>query len=372
MRRFKGFDGWIEIFKGGTQVDSSGNQHDGDDMIDKAVSSFNAAEHEPPLVVGHPKDNAPSFGWAHDLKTEVKDGTKVLLAKFKDVVPELEEMVKAGRYKKRSAAFYPDGRLRHVGFLGAVPPAVKGLADLNFNDAEQEPVSFEFYDHKLGILGRVLSGLREMIIEDKGVEAADRIITSWDVDSLKEEASRPEEEASAVYHEHEPTTTEVEMKDDKGKQFSEADVKAAEEAAAAEAKEEGKREAALEFAEAEKNRLIAEFKDRNWPGSGKGKLPPALLDAGVTAFMEQLDGREDVEFAEGGDKKTQLAWFMEFLEGLQTSAVFTEVASRDKEKLPDNENAEDIARRAQEFQESEKRAGRVVSISSAVDHVTSS
>ncbi len=370
MSKFKGFDDWVEIFKGGKQVDSSGREHDGDAMIDKAVSSFNAGEHEPPLVIGHPKDNSPSFGWANELKTEMKNGTKVLLASFKDVVPEFEELVRTGRYKKRSAAFYPDGRLRHVGFLGAVPPAVKGLADLNFKDEEQEPVSFEFYDHKLGILGRVLSGLREMIIEDKGIETADRIIPNWDIDSLKEEASREEEETSAVYHEQEPTKTEVEMKDVEGKQFSEADVKAAEDAAAAKAKEEGKQEAAREYAEAENKRLIVEFKERNWPKGGKGKLPPALLDAGVMEFMAQIDGSEAIEFAEGDDKKTPLAWFMEFLEGLKTSAVFTEVATRDQDNLPDNEDAEDIAKRAREFKDSEEKAGRVVSISEAVDHVT--
>lgn len=370
MSRFKGFDGWVEIFKGGKQVDSSGTEHDGDAIIDRAVSSFNAGEHEPPLVVGHPKDNAPAFGWARELKKEAMDGTNVLLAKFGDVVPEFEQLVQAGRYKKRSAAFYPDGRLRHVGFLGAVPPAVGGLADLNFQDEEQEPVSFEFYDHKLGILGRMFSRFREWIIEKEGVEAADRIIPDYDIDFLKEEASRPEEETSTAYSEQERKPTEDRMGDDKVKQFSEAEVQAAEEAAAAQAKEEGKQEAAREFAEAENKRLIAEFCERNWPKNGKGKLPPSLVDAGVKEFMEQLDGSESIEFAEGKDKQTPQAWFMEFLEGLSSSAVFTEVADRSKENLPDNEDAEDIARRAREFQDSEEKAGRVISISEAVDHVT--
>jgi hypothetical protein len=54
-------------------------------------------------------------------------------------------MVKAERFKKRSASFYaPDDPsnpkpgvwyLRHVAFLGAQPPAVKGLKDIEFSEA---------------------------------------------------------------------------------------------------------------------------------------------------------------------------------------------------------------------------------------------
>jgi len=48
-------------------------------------------------------------------------------------VSEFEDMVKQGLFKKRSIRLAPDGtRLLHVGFLGAVPPAVEGLADINF------------------------------------------------------------------------------------------------------------------------------------------------------------------------------------------------------------------------------------------------
>jgi len=139
MSEFKGFGDWIEIFRGGKQIDSTGREHDGDALISKAVASFDPSYHEPPIVVGHPKDNAPAFGWVQGLK---QSGSR-LLAKIRDVVPEFEAIAKQGLYKKRSASFYPDGRLRHVGFLGAAPPAVKGLADLKFDDGEAM-VTFEF------------------------------------------------------------------------------------------------------------------------------------------------------------------------------------------------------------------------------------
>jgi len=59
MTYFKGFDDWIEIFRGGKQIDSNGREHDGDAVIDRAIATFNASNHEPPVVVGHPKDNCP-------------------------------------------------------------------------------------------------------------------------------------------------------------------------------------------------------------------------------------------------------------------------------------------------------------------------
>jgi hypothetical protein len=129
---FAGFDEWIPIFKGGRQTDSQGNPQDGDALIENALRNFNPAIHEPPVCIGHPKDDKPAFGWVSALTRR----GNTLYAMFKDVVPEFVEMVKNGLFKKRSAGFYPDGTLRHVAFLGANPPAVKGLPDMSFAQSE--------------------------------------------------------------------------------------------------------------------------------------------------------------------------------------------------------------------------------------------
>jgi hypothetical protein len=39
--KFKGFDDWIEIFRGGKQTDSQGREHDGDALIAQAVETLN-------------------------------------------------------------------------------------------------------------------------------------------------------------------------------------------------------------------------------------------------------------------------------------------------------------------------------------------
>lgn len=125
---------WFAIFKAGKHTDSSGNTKEWTEAdLDKIVASYDPAKHEAPIVIGHPKTNAPAYGWIESLK-RVGD---TLYAKAKQLVPEFVEMVNKGLFKKRSISLYPDGTLRHVGFLGATPPAVKGLPDVEFKDGEK-------------------------------------------------------------------------------------------------------------------------------------------------------------------------------------------------------------------------------------------
>lgn len=91
-----------------------------------------------PLVIGHPADDRPAFGSVYGLV--VRNST--LEAIVDEVATAFQEAVNIGRFKKVSASFYTPtapanprpGRyyLKHVGFLGAMAPAVKGLADAHF------------------------------------------------------------------------------------------------------------------------------------------------------------------------------------------------------------------------------------------------
>ena len=338
-RNFKGFDDYVEIFRGGAQVDSSGKRHDGDAMIDAAVSSFRADEHQPPLVVGHPKDNEPAYGWVTELRTGLVNGVKTLLAKFENVVPEFEELVADGRYKKRSASFYPDGRLRHVGFLGAVPPAVKGLADLKFGDWDIRLLNFEFEEAADGIKGDTIPIL-------------------------------PIQKDKSGYVPLNPEQKEHVMADEKSsevKSFTEADIEAAKKAA----KDEARAEAAAEFAEQEQTRKkgeeLAAIKSFCDTGLAEGKILPAWIDGGMATFMESLAGEAAVTFSEG-NSRPPLAWFMDFMDKLPQVVPLKELATREG-KVVDPANADDIARRAREFADSEERAGRTISVTDAVGMV---
>ena len=125
---------WFEIFKSGTHTDSAGNVHTYTDQdLDTIASNYNPQHDEAPLVIGHPKSNEPAYGWVG----EVKRFGNSLFAKAKSIVPEFEQSIKDGLFKKRSIALNPDFSIRHIGFLGAVPPAVKGMQDLAFNSTDE-------------------------------------------------------------------------------------------------------------------------------------------------------------------------------------------------------------------------------------------
>jgi len=189
----------IQIFKSGTHISSDGSKIKfTEDQLKSTVESYNKASHEAPIVIGHPKTNAPAFGWVDSL--EYSDGS--IWANLDQVNNDFEEMVKAGSFKKRSASFYhPDCKtnpkpgvfyLKHVGFLGAKPPAIKGLKDIAFSEDDQEIV-LEFDEsflqdqsvRTIGHIFSILKKIRDYFIEEKGIDHADKIINSWDLESFQ-------------------------------------------------------------------------------------------------------------------------------------------------------------------------------------------
>jgi hypothetical protein len=326
--KFAGFDDWVEIFRGGKQTDSTGLEHDGDQLIDRAVATFNAARHEPPAVIGHPKMDDPAYGWVSGLKSEVMDGTKRLYARFRDVVPEFAAAVAAGLYKKRSAAFYNDGSLRHVGFLGAQAPAVKGLANIKFADDDAPMILFQqSYDKG----GRMFANLNEFM----------EFVKFW-----KKESELPTGDPGSSGGR---------------RTFSEEEVTAAKNAAVAKALEDEKKRLEAEFAEKEaetakktqreaRQKEISSFCDSL---VAEGKIPPSWVKSGLTAFMAGLDSDGKLAFAEGGDQKTPLAWFQEFLGGFGKADLFREIATKERagntaqfaEAKADADKGKDIAGR---------------------------
>lgn len=131
----------MQIFRAGTHTDSRGRTLTFSAADIKATAAAYAPDvHEAPLVVGHPAMDDPAYGWVESLAAT---GDGVLEARPTQVDPAFAEMVAEGRFKRVSASFYaPDAAtnpapgvwyLRHVGFLGAHPPAVKGLRPVQFS-----------------------------------------------------------------------------------------------------------------------------------------------------------------------------------------------------------------------------------------------
>lgn len=184
--------GTFEVFRTGAHVDTSGRRLAFSEADVAAIAaSYDPALHEAPIVVGHPRDDAPAYGWVGALAAD--GGT--LRAEARQVEPVFAELVNAGRFKKVSVALYaPDAPanpkpggwyLRHVGFLGAQPPAVKGLKPVAFAGSDEGVVEFA-ETWTLGLVARLFRSLREMLIGQFGQEAADRALPADAIDTVAE------------------------------------------------------------------------------------------------------------------------------------------------------------------------------------------
>ncbi|ECN6755369.1 peptidase [Salmonella enterica subsp. enterica serovar Newport] len=185
----------IHIFRAGTHTDMHGRRINFSDAdLNEIAQNYNPALHEAPIVVGHPKTDAPSYAWVSGIKKD-RDGLK---AEPRDIDPQFAELVKNRRYSKVSASFYcPESPgnptpgkyyLRHVGFLGAQPPAIKGLKQVSF--AEDEEGVVEFADWSLQTTASLFSRIRDFFISQFGLEKADSVVPDYMIDSLRDDAAR--------------------------------------------------------------------------------------------------------------------------------------------------------------------------------------
>lgn len=135
----------IEIFRVGRHVAADGTVVDFTDAdAESLVSAYDPNLFDSPIVVGHPKFDDPAYGWVKSLSC----AGGVIFAEPRDMDPDFTKLVKAKRYKKVSASLYPPGNraspkpegwyLKHVGFLGAKAPAVKGLKSVNFSEGADD------------------------------------------------------------------------------------------------------------------------------------------------------------------------------------------------------------------------------------------
>jgi len=186
----------LHIFKSGSHTAMNGVSFDfSESDLAATVDAYDPALHEAPMVIGHPKHDAPAAGWVKSL-TATAQG---LIAEPQQVNPAFAEQVAKGSYKKISASFYhPDAvnnpvpgvyYLRHVGFLGAQPPAVKGLRPIELADGDEGVVEFGDYGHELN--SDMWRRFREWLIGKFDKDTADQVAPSWAIDSLAEIARQP-------------------------------------------------------------------------------------------------------------------------------------------------------------------------------------
>ncbi len=319
----------IQIFKPGKHVAMSGATLSFSEAdLAATAAAYDPAKHEAPLVVGHPKHDAPAYGWVKSLA--FADG---LDAEPHQVDPAFAEMVERGAFKKISASFYtPDSPnnpvpgvyyIRHVGFLGAQPPSVKGLRNPEFADTEEGVIEFSEWD---GVDNAGLwRSLREWFIGKFGLDEADKVIPNYQVKSL-EQGAQDGLKAAQTETAAAPATAFTEPQPE-GEAMS-AEDKAR--LAALEAENAALKAKELAFAEAEKKHATDARHAENVAFADSlvnaGTLLPAHKDVAVAA-MDHIAGAGNViEFGEGDAKKPLLTAFQDYLKAQPRQVEFGEAA----------------------------------------------
>ncbi|EBW8391864.1 peptidase [Salmonella enterica subsp. enterica serovar Florida] len=185
----------IHILKTGHYTDMYGRHYQfSESDLNDIMQTYDPTLHEAPIVVGHPRSDGPAYGWVGG----VKRGSDGLSVEPRDVEPQFAELVKTRRYSKVSACLYgPDtpgnptpGKyyLRHVGFLGAQPPAIKGLKPVTFADAGEDLIELSEWSQQT--TASLFSRIRDFIISQFGLEKADSVVPDYMIDSLRDDATR--------------------------------------------------------------------------------------------------------------------------------------------------------------------------------------
>lgn len=348
----------FRIFRPGRHVASCGTAVEfTEEDLKRAVAAYSPAVYAAPLVIGHPKMEDRAYGWAEALTYE--DGHVV--AHPDKVNPEFGELVAQGAYRNRSASWYmPDhpnnpkpGVLypKHIGFLGAVPPSLKGLGDVQFSEAappldfsaEQHPDKvLEFMDAEglwtiasvVGTLGRFMRSLRDMRIEEKGVEEADRVLPEWVIQDA--ETSARELRAQAAKADSGPmlpSYTEPTQNPENRTMTPEQIAALQAENADAKAKLAQFQEREVAIAAAERMASVASIDARLAPLVQAGKLLPKARTPLANFMADLADGEaaRTIEFGEAQDGKpapkvSPREFMFQFLEGLPKVVHFGEIA----------------------------------------------
>ncbi len=110
--------------------------------ISAIAASYRPEVYQAPVVIGHPETDDPAWGW---VVAASADGDGLWLDV--DLLPEMAEWVASGRYRAVSVSLWTPNApgnpapgsysLKHLGFLGAAAPAVKGLTPVRVH-AEQD------------------------------------------------------------------------------------------------------------------------------------------------------------------------------------------------------------------------------------------
>lgn len=299
----------LPIFKAGKHRAMNGKVYEFSDAdLAQIVAAYDPGLAQAPHVLGHPKTDDPAWAWVKSIGI---DENGHLYSEQEQIDPAFAEIVEAGRYKGRSAAFYgpndagnpkPGGYyLRHVGWLGAVAPSVKGLGPAFSEEAGDDLIEFADGLADGFWVKDILRGLRDWMIDKFSLDEANKVIPAWAIDNV-ERSDKP-----AFADVQDPADQTDPPADPAPEPEPAADAAFAERQAQLDAREAAiaAREAATgadQVAFAQAARTAARGEDTTFVDDLvlAGKLPPGHADQ-VKTLLGVLDGDEQISFAQGED-----------------------------------------------------------------------
>jgi hypothetical protein len=336
--------------------------------------------------VGHPKTDAPAYGWVRALRADGGD----LVAEPHQVEPAFAEMVQAGRFKKISASFYTPNHpsnpkpgafyLKHVGFLGAAAPAVKGLRDVAFAADDADVVTLEFaadgavsgwrLSWLLADVGGLFRGIRDWMVAKEGVEAAEKLLPAQTVQRMTDEAARMQGEADAARAAAIPPPAFAEDKQQETVTVPTEKPDDADRIAALDARERDLQVREAAFAEADAARRAAEMAAFTEKLVAEARIPQGVVPR-ILAFAASLPVSGEVSFTEGDAtvKEAPLDAFRAVLSALPARVEFREVAPAGQVEFAADDPVA-IKDAALAYQAERAAVGESVSMAAAVQHVT--
>lgn len=293
---------WLEVFSSGTHTSGNGvtKTYTDDDLVNLAKTYNEQKDHEAPLVLGHPATDDPAYGWTKKLKAA---GSK-LLAYVDQVEDAIVSAVNKGSYKKVSIAIYPNGLLRHIGLLGAVPPAVKGLASVKFAEGLEFDEFTETMDGaRPTIAAKVFAEIRDFMVEKFGLVIPPAPLPGDDFSELKQQEEKDMKEVDDL--KAQVTALEGKLAEQATQfaaQFTEVSTgfKTLSDLVTASIKTatDSTKASAFETAKAAFTAFCESL-------AKEGKILPAEKDAIIEEYADLLQAEETMTFAEGKEKPSE-------------------------------------------------------------------
>ncbi len=325
----------LHIFKPGRWITTAGEAIEFSQAdLQASARAYDPRVAKAPLVVGHPATDDPAKGWA----AAAAANERGLFVRPDKVDPAFAEEVKSGRWGTISTKFYrptdPSNPvpgvyyIRHVGFLGAVNPAVKGLDDPEFSEADdgcvcfQEGVAYSEWDDVQN--ASLWRSLRDWFIGKFGQDEADKVIPSYQVQSL-EQGAQDEVRSAAADSTDACCTATAFSEHQKESTVNEAEAALLRTQAAAQAMRIAELEAAQRATQiAAAHATNVAFCEGL---AAEGRLLPAWRDIAVATLDHLATQGTPVEFGEGDAKAPLVDGLRTMLSALPKQVEFGETAT---------------------------------------------